>query len=58
MQFYANFIEQAIDNGLAFSALLVIVTFKRICCWLGMLNSFLFQIRTSYVKFEFYSNFV
>ena len=25
---------------------------------LGMLNSFFFQIRTSFLKFEFYSNFV
>ena len=24
----------------------------------GMLNSFFFQIRTSFLKFEFYSNFV
>jgi len=31
---------------------------KEWCPKLGMLNSFFFQIQTSFVKFEFYSNFV
>ena len=29
MQFYANFTEQALDDGLAFSVLLDVVTFKQ-----------------------------